>query len=307
MKEGILIIDFGSQYTQLIARRIRELKVYSEIHPFNKINKSLLKKMNPVGIILSGGPSSVLDKRAPLLNKVVLDFNKPILGICYGVHVLTKIFGGKINQSLNREYGFAKINFNAHSKILPKKWISNNQANVWMSHGDNVSKVPKDFKIIASSNNKTISIIENKKKKIYGLQFHPEVEHTQNGKELIKNFLFSICKAKPNWILEDFILNKTKELKELIGNNKVICGLSGGIDSSVTSYLLHRAIGKNLFCIFVDHGLLRKREAIEVTNYYKLKFRQNFIHVKASSLFLNKLVGITDPEKKRKNNRQNIY
>ena len=300
MGGGILIIDFGSQYTQLIARRIRELKVYSEIHPFNKVNKTLLSKIKPAGIILSGGPNSVLDKKAPLLPKVVLDLNKPILGVCYGIQLLTKIFGGKINKSINREYGFAKIKLKVHSEILPKKWIKNNQANVWMSHGDNVAKVPKDFVIIASSNNKIISIIENKKKKIFGLQFHPEVEHTQNGKELIKKFIFSICEVRPNWILKDFISKKTKELKKLAGANNVICGLSGGIDSAVTASLLHRAIGKKLFCIFVDHGLLRKGEAREVINYFKHKFGKNFIHVNASNLFLSKLKGITDSEKKRK-------
>ena len=280
MEGGILIVDFGSQYTQLIARRIRELKVYSEIHPFNKIDKRLLLKIKPAGIILSGGPKSVLDKKAPLLPKEVLDFNKPILGICYGIQLLSKMLGGKINKSLNREYGFAKIRLKTHSEILPKKWIKNKEANVWMSHGDNVSKVPKNFVIIASSHNKIISIIENKKKKIFGLQFHPEVEHTQNGKELIKKFIFSICKVKQNWILEDFISNKTKELKKLIGNNNVICGLSGGIDSSVTAYLLHKAVGKKLFCIFIDHGLLRKGEAEEVNNYFKNKFGKKFCQYK---------------------------
>ena len=300
MERGILIIDFGSQYTQLIARHIRELKVYSEIHPFNKVNKTLLSKIKPDGIILSGGPSSVLNKKAPLLPKVVLNINKPILGICYGLQILSKMLGGKINKSLNREYGFAQIKLNANSEILPKEWIENNQADVWMSHGDNVAKVPKDFVIIASSNNNIISIIENKKKKIFGLQFHPEVEHTKNGKELIKKFIFSICKVKPNWILEDFISKKTKELKKLIGDNNVICGLSGGVDSTVTAYLLHRAIGKKLFCIFVDHGLLRKGETREVAHYFKHKFGKNFIQVDASNLFLNKLKGIADSEKKRK-------
>ena len=300
MEECILIIDFGSQYTQLIARRIRDLKVYSEIYPFNKINKKLLNKIKPTGIILSGGPKSVLDKQSPSLPKIILNLNKPILGICYGLQLLSKVLGGKVNKSKNREYGYAKIKLKKYSKILPNKWKKNNEINVWMSHGDNIVKIPKDFVIVAYSNNRIISIIENKKKKIYGLQFHPEVAHTQNGKDLLKKFIFSICKIKANWILEDFISTKVKELKKIINNNNIICGLSGGVDSSVTAYLLHKAVGKKLFCIFVDHGLMRKGETIEVINFFKHKFGKNFIHVNAESFFINKLKRISDPEKKRK-------
>ena len=299
MQKGILIVDFGSQYTQLIARRIRELKVYCEIHPFSKISLLLLKKLNPSGIILSGGPNSVLDKKAPKIHTCVLESNIPILGICYGLQALSIQCGGLINESSSREYGFAKIKIINNSIIIPREW-KNKIINVWMSHGDNVSKPPKGFKIIAKSNNKIISIIVNEKKHIYGLQFHPEVHHTYLGNKIISNFVFKVCKTKNNWILEDFIKRKIREIKKEVGNNKVICGLSGGVDSSVTAYLLNKALGKKLYCIFVDHGLHRKNESKEVASYYKSKFKDNFIMIDSSKLFLSKLKNIYDPEKKRK-------
>jgi GMP synthase (glutamine-hydrolysing) len=299
MKNGILIVDFGSQYTQLIARRIRELNVYCEIHPYNKIDLYLLKSLNPIGIILSGGPNSVLDKKSPKITNCIYESKIPILGICYGLQALCRENGGLIKKSLLREYGFAKIHIVNNSKILPKEWL-NKKNKVWMSHGDHVSKVPKDFKIISKSSNGVISIIANEKRKIYGLQFHPEVHHTFLGHKIIKNFIFKICKASNSWILEDFIKNKIKEIKLKVGKNKVICGLSGGVDSTVTAYLLHKALGKNLFCIFVNHGLLRKNEASEVSGYFKGKFKDNFISVDASKLFLSKLKNISDPELKRK-------
>lgn len=300
MQAGILIIDFGSQYTQLIARCVRELNVYSLIYPYNKITNRLLKDFNPSGIILSGGPNSVLDKEAPHFPKIILKIGKPILGICYGLQILSKYFGGEISSAFNREYGYANIKIKSKSKIIPFNWLRNKKAKVWMSHGDNVKKIPKDFSIVATSNNKIISIIENKKMKIYGLQFHPEVEHTDQGNQLIKKFVFTICKTNHHWTLENFITNKTKELKKLIKHDRVICGLSGGVDSSVTSYLLHRAIGKQLYCIFVDHGFLRKGELEEVITFFKKKFGKNFIHIDAKTLFLKKLKGISNPEKKRK-------
>jgi len=299
MEKGILIIDYGSQYTQLIARRIREQKVYCEIYAFNKIAKKLIDKLNPCGIILSGGPNSVLDKKSPKLPLVIQKLNIPILGICYGLQLLSILNKGEIKKSISREYGLAKITICRESKIIPKEWFKKN-IDVWMSHGDHVFKVPKGFNILAKSNNKIISIIENKRKNIYGLQFHPEVHHTYMGYKIIKNFIFKICKAKNNWKIESFIERKVKELKKLIGNNKVVCGLSGGVDSSVTAYLLHKAIGKNLYCIFVDHGFLRRNESKEVINSYKKKFKNNFIAIDSSKFFLKKLKNISDPESKRK-------
>ncbi len=299
MKNGIIIIDFGSQYTQLIARRIREQKVYCEIHPFNKISLSLLKLLMPKGIILSGGPNSVLDKKSPKIPKNILGLGIPILGICYGLQIFSHHFGGVIKKSTSREYGLAKINIDSKSKIIPKEW-SGKEIKVWMSHGDHVSALPRDFNVVARSNNKIISIVENKKINFYGIQFHPEVYHTYLGNKFIKNFLFLICKAKKNWIAENFIEGKITEMRLLVGKSKVVCGLSGGVDSSVTAYLLHRAIGKNLYCIFVDHGLLRKNESAEVNKYYIKKFKRNFIKVDASRIFLKKLKNISDPEKKRK-------
>ncbi|MDC0217373.1 glutamine-hydrolyzing GMP synthase [Pelagibacteraceae bacterium] len=295
--ETILIIDYGSQYTQLIARKIREQNVYCLVHPYNKIGSKFLANKNLSGIILSGGPNSVKDKKSPKLDKKILSLNIPILGICYGLQLLCNKFRGKIGQSSSREYGHSLINHNKKS-ILFKSVKKTSQ--VWMSHGDHIKKEPNGFVVTSFSNKNVISSVENKKKMIFGLQFHPEVYHSLEGQKILSNFLFNICKISTKFKLEDFLLNKINELNNKLKNKKVICGLSGGVDSTVTSFLLHRAIKNNLYCIFVDHGLLRHNESNEVVSIFKKKFGKNFIRVDASNIFLSKLKKIRDPEKKRK-------
>ncbi|MDB4860890.1 glutamine-hydrolyzing GMP synthase [Alphaproteobacteria bacterium] len=295
--ETILIVDYGSQYTQLIARKIREQNVYCLVHPYNKIGSKFLTNKNLSGIILSGGPNSVKDKKSPKLDKKILSLKIPILGICYGLQLLCNEFRGKIGQSSSREYGHSLINHNKKS-VLFKSVKKTSQ--VWMSHGDHIKKEPNGFVVTSFSNKNVISSIENKKKMIFGLQFHPEVYHSLDGKKILSNFLFNICKISTKFKLEDFLFNKINELNNKLKNKKVICGLSGGVDSTVTSFLLHRAIKNNLYCIFVDHGLLRHNESNEVVSIFKKKFGKNFIRVDASNIFLSKLKKIRDPEKKRK-------
>ena len=296
--ENILIIDYGSQYTQLIARRIRELEVFCSIYPYNKITNKLIGKLNPSAIILSGGPKSVLDKNSPKLASNILNLQKPILGICYGMQLLTKTLGGKVKRSTKREYGHTLINIKKKSLIF--KGIKKNKIKVWMSHGDNIQKIPNSFSISSVSDNNIISSIENKKNKIYCLQFHPEVFHTDNGLKIIYNFLFNISKIKNKFKIKNFIDNKILELKNKIKDKNVICGVSGGVDSTVTAYLLSKAVNKNLFCIFVDHGLLRKNESNQVEKIFREKFGRKFIKINASNIFLKKLKNISDPEQKRK-------
>jgi GMP synthase (glutamine-hydrolysing) len=295
--ETILIVDYGSQYTQLIARKIREQNVYCLVHPYNKIGSKFLTNKNLSGIILSGGPNSVKDKKSPKLDKKILSLKIPILGICYGLQLLCNEFRGKIGQSSSREYGHSLINHNKKSELF--KGIKKT-SQVWMSHGDHIKKEPNGFVVTSFSNKNVISSIENKKKMIFGLQFHPEVYHSLDGKKILSNFLFNICKISTKFKLEDFLFNKINELNKKLKNKKVICGLSGGVDSTVTSFLLHRAIKNNLYCIFVDHGLLRHNESNEVVSIFKKKFGKNFIRVDASNIFLSKLKKIRDPEKKRK-------
>ena len=297
MSDTILIIDYGSQYTQLIARNIREQNIYCIVKPFNNINSSISNANSIAGIILSGGPNSVKEKNSPKLNKKILNLDIPILGICYGLQLLCKEFKGKIGQSKSREYGHAVISIKNNSCLF--KGV-NKKNQVWMSHGDHIEKTPKGFTITSVSKNNTIASIENKSNKIFGLQFHPEVYHTVKGKTILSNFINKICKINKKFKIENFLSSKIDNLKKDLHGKKIICGLSGGVDSTVTSYLLHKAVGKNLFCIFVDHGLLRLNESIEVENIFKKKFGKNFIKVNASNIFIKRLKKIKDPEKKRK-------
>ncbi len=295
--EIILIIDYGSQYTQLIARKIREQNVFCVVYPYNNINLRILTNNNLLGVILSGGPNSVKDKQSPKLDKKILALKIPILGICYGMQLLCKEFNGNISRSKTREYGYSLITLKNQSILL--SGIKKN-SQVWMSHGDHIEKEPRGFVVTSFSNNGVIASIEDQRKKIYGLQFHPEVYHSLEGKKIISNFLIKICKITKKFKLEDFLNSKIKELKNNLNNKKVICGLSGGVDSTVTSFLLHKAIKNNLHCIFVDHGLLRLNESEEVVSIFKKKFGKNFIKVDASKIFLSKIKNIKDPEKKRK-------
>ncbi len=295
----ILIIDFGSQFTQLIARRIRELGVFSEIVSHKKIN-SLKIFTNVIGVILSGGPLNVYNSYKFRFNRKVLFLNIPILGICFGHQIISKVLGGRVKKSKFREFGLAEIKKVNNSSLIKNFFNNKNTNNVWMSHADHVSKLPNGFKVVASSKNSKFTIIENNKKKYYGVQFHPEVTHTNKGKILLKNFLFFICKAKKNWLIKHQKLKLIKDVKKQIGKNKVICALSGGVDSSVVAQLLSKAIGKNLTCIFVNTGLLRKNEENQVVSTFKRKLKINLIYVNAEKEFINRLINVSDPEKKRK-------
>jgi len=296
----ILIIDFGSQFTQLIARRIRELGVFSEIISHKKVNETNIVKQNIKGIILSGGPLNVYENNKFNFDKNIFKLNIPVLGICFGHQILSKELGGKVKKSDHREFGLAEIKKISNSLLTKNFFNKKNKNNVWMSHADKVSKMPNNFKVIASSKNSKLAVIENHNKKFYGVQFHPEVTHTNKGKILFRNFLFLICKIKRNWSSKEQKFKLIEEIKKQVGNNKVICGLSGGVDSSVVAQLLSKAIGKNLTCIFVNNGLLRKNEEVQVVNNFKKKLKIKLIYVNAEKEFIKKLSNVSDPEKKRK-------
>ena len=295
----ILIVDFGSQFTQLIARRIREIGVFSEIISHKKINIKHIDR-TVKGIILSGGPLNVYQIKKYSFDKKILQLNIPVLGICFGHQILSKLNGGKVKQSKHREFGLANI-YKKNDSLLTNSFFNKQKPKkVWMSHADQVSKIPKNFKVVASSTNSKFAIVENKIKKLYGVQFHPEVTHTENGKKLISNFIFLICKIKRNWSSKDQKIKLIKEVRAQVGTNKVICALSGGVDSSVVAQLLNKAIGNKLYCIFVNTGLLRKNEEMQVVLTFKKKLKMNLIYVNAEKEFLQKLSNISDPEKKRK-------
>ena len=294
----IIIIDFGSQFTQLIARRVRELGVYSEILSHKK--KINFYDNNISGIILSGGPLNVYEASKVKFDKKILNQKIPVLGICFGHQIISKELGGKVKKSKYREFGLVKIKKKRNS-ILIKNFFSKNGTNsVWMSHSDQVTKLPKNFQTVASSDNAKFCIIQNVIKNFYGIQFHPEVTHTKNGTILLKNFIFSICKSRKNWSPKKQKEQIIENIKKQVGNSKVICALSGGVDSSVVAKIIHNAIGRNLTCIFVNTGLLRKNEEIQVLKTFKKRFKIKLIYINAKNTFIKKLKNVKDPEKKRK-------
>ncbi|MDC3117086.1 glutamine-hydrolyzing GMP synthase [Candidatus Pelagibacter sp.] len=295
----ILIVDFGSQFTQLIARRVRELGIFSEIISHKKI-KSKDINYTAKGIILSGGPLNVYQINKYSFDKRIIQKGVPVLGICFGHQIISKLNGGKVRQSKYREFGLANISKKNNSLLIKNLFKKKKSIKVWMSHADQVSKLPKNFKVIASSENSKFAVVENKLKNYYGVQFHPEVTHTENGKKLISNFIFLICKMKKNWSSKDQKIKLIKDVKKIVGNNKVICALSGGVDSSVVAQLLNKAIGKKLHCIFVNTGLLRKDEEKQVVATFKKRLKINLTYVNAEKEFIRKLSNISDPEKKRK-------
>jgi len=296
--EKILILDFGSQYTQLIARRVRESRVYCEIHPFS-LNLEKIKAFDPRGIILSGGPSSVYDKGAPLPDKDLLGLGVPVLGICYGMQYMTYILKGKVAKAAEREYGNAYIAIR-DTRTLFHGFNRQKQEIVWMSHGDRIDEMPQGFKVLASSKNSPVASMADPSRKLFGVQFHPEVAHTPNGRRILKNFLFRICGCEPLWTMSSFVERTVKDLRERIGKERVICGVSGGVDSTITAVLLHKAVGSRLTCIFVDNGLLRRGEVQEVMELFRDLYHVNLHSVDASAHFLLKLEGVVDPEEKRK-------
>ena len=294
--DTILVLDFGSQYTQLIARRVRESNVYSEILPWD-INDEKIKEISPVGIILSGGPNSVTNSFTPRIPQSIFDLNIPILGICYGMQTLAEQLGGQVISSDEKEFGHSELEI-INSSLLFEGMQE--KINVWMSHGDQVKDLPTEFNLIASTRSAPIAAMEHKTKPIYAIQFHPEVTHTTDGKVILDNFIKNICGSNADWNMNDLISERINEIKNKVGNNKVLLGLSGGVDSSVTAALLHKAIGKKLTCVFVDNGLLRKGEAEAVMQTFKDNMSLNVIKSDSEDVFLRHLKNIEDPEQKRK-------
>lgn len=292
----ILIIDFGSQFNQLIARRVREHEVYCQVEPAG-IPLDKIKSYNPEGIILSGGPSSIYEANSPSIDPGIFEMDVPVLGICYGMQFMIHALGGKITRSEKREYGFANLKIK-HAAPLFKGMSSEFQC--WMSHGDSTHELPASFTVTASTDNTEIAAIANFERNLFGLQFHPEVEHTVNGTEMIHHFLFDVCQCSKNWTMESFALGAVAQIKEAVQDKKVIMGLSGGVDSSVAALLIHKAIGKNLFCIFVDNGVLRKNEREDLERTLTSHLDMNIRFVDEQDTFLSALEGVTEPEKKRK-------
>jgi GMP synthase (glutamine-hydrolysing) len=294
--ELVLVLDFGGQYNQLIARRVRESNVYCEVIPFNA-SIDRIKSMNPKGIIFTGGPASVLDPKAPYCDAEIFNLGVPILGICYGMQLMGVMLGGSVEKARQREYGKVGIKINNSSSLLHD---IERDTMCWMSHTYHLNKLPEGFTIIASSENCPVAAMENAERKLYGVQFHPEVIHTPKGREILNNFLYKVCGCSADWKMSSFVEQSIKNIREKVGDKKVLCALSGGVDSSVAAVLVHKAVGKQLTCIFVDHGLLRKYEADQVEQVFRNQFDINLIRVDAEQRFLDKLAGVSDPEKKRK-------
>ena len=294
--DTILVLDFGSQYTQLIARRIRESNVYSEILPWD-IKEEKIRSLNPKGIILSGGPDSVTNSYTPRIPQIVFDLEIPILGICYGMQTLAEQMGGQVISADHKEFGHSELQITKDCILFHGL---ENSLNVWMSHGDQVQDLPDDFELVASTATAPIAVMQHESKPIYALQFHPEVTHTEDGQNVLNNYLFKVCKTQKDWKMDDLIAQRIGEIKNQVQDNKVLLGLSGGVDSSVTAALLHQAIGNKLVCVFVDNGLLRKGEADEVMNTFKENMSLNVIKSDSEEVFLRHLKGVIDPEQKRK-------
>jgi GMP synthase (glutamine-hydrolysing) len=294
--EKILILDFGSQVTQLIARRVREQSVYCEIHPYN-MSVSRIREYRPRGIILSGGPSSVYDADAPHSDLAVYGLGVPVLGICYGMQLMTHQLGGRVEHSDKREYGRAVMALDDAQDLFSG---FGDKAEVWMSHGDRIEAMPDGFERIAHTGHCPVAAMRDANRRFYGVQFHPEVIHTPRGEEMLGNFLFNVCDCRPTWTMAGFIETELEEIRRKVGDGRVICGLSGGVDSSVVAVLINRAVGDQLTCVFVNNGLLRKGEAEKVVNLFSKHFKINLKYVDATDRFLNKLKGVTDPERKRK-------
>jgi len=296
VNEKILILDFGGQYNQLIARRVRECNVYSEVVPYN-ISINEIRQKNPKGIIFTGGPASVYESGSPKCDRTIFELGIPILGICYGMQLMVQTLGGNVERAEKREYGVINV-FIDNSSLLFNEFDNKNE--FLMSHTDYVEKLPEGFNNIGFTDTCPNAAIENKEKNLYGIQFHPEVNNSVNGTVVIKNFLYNICNCSGNWKMSSFVEESIRDIKARVGDKKVLCALSGGVDSSVAAVLLNKAIGKNLTCIFVDHGLLRKNEGDEVEKVFKEQYDINLIRVNAKERFLNKLSGVIEPERKRK-------